>query len=139
MHKIMLTLLFCSVIATANNKQSNSKEEQDILIKTLQEVKQFKKDKNDEIQRLQLELQLLKKNFNFIKHKKNQEIKKLKKRVKISQNKIIAYKKSQKKVNKVKKQLKETKEIVKDLHVMLKKKQQIEMDEYALGQYYYNH
>ena len=135
MHKIMLTLLFCSVIATANNKQSNSKEEQDILIKTLQEVKQFKKDKNDEIQKLQL----LKKNFNFIKHKKNQEIKKLKKRVKISQNKIIAYQKSQKKVKKVRKELQETKEIVKDLHVMLKKKQQIEMDEYALGQYYYNH
>ena len=37
MQKIMLTLLFCSVIAVANNEQ-NSNEANSILMKTLQEV-----------------------------------------------------------------------------------------------------
>ncbi len=136
MHKIMLTLLFCSVVSMANSEQNSTTKKQEILIKTLQEVKQFKRDKNNEIQRLKSELKLLRKKFKTIKHTKNKEIKELKKRVKVSQNKIIAYQKSQKKL---KNELKATKGTVKDLHVLLKKKRQIEMDEYALGRYYYNH
>ena len=157
MHKIMLTLMFCSVIAMANSEQNSTQKEQEILIKTLQEVKEFKKDKNREIQKLKAEIKLLRKKNKIIKNTKNREIKVLKKRVKLtkkkltlqsteinklkkslksSQNKLITYQKSQKIL---KKQLKDTKDTIKDLHVLLKKKRQIEMDEYALGRYYYNH
>ncbi len=157
MQKIILILLFCSVVTIANSKDNSTNKEQEILIKTLQEVRAFKKDKNREIQRLKAEIRLLKKRNRTIKDAKNREIKVLKKRIKLtknklsiqkieidklkkslksSQNKLIAYQKSQKRL---KKQLKDTKDTVKDLHVLLKKKRQIEMDEYALGRYYYNH
>ena len=135
MQKIMLTLLFCSVVIMANSEHNNETEMNGILTKTLKEVKTFKKEKNQEIKALRVEISLLKNKLNFSKSKQKKAIKEVKKKLKVSQNKVLKYKKAQIKANK---QLKEDKKIIKDLHFMIKHKNDVMMDEYALGQYYFN-
>ena len=149
MQKIMLTLMFCSVVVMANNEQKNVYDQESILTKTLKEVKTFKRKKNQEIKGLKGELRLLKKKLNAsklqLKKEKSftkKEIKKLQKeknqlknQFKVSQKKVLNYEKAQLKANK---QLKADKKIIKDLHFMIKQKNEIEMDEYALGRYYFN-
>jgi hypothetical protein len=135
MQKIMLTLLFCSVVTMANNEQNNDNEMNGILTKTLKEVKSFKKEKNLEIEALRVEISLLKNKLNSSNSKQKKEIKEAKKKLKVSQKKVLKYKKAQIKANK---QLKKDKKIIKDLHFMIKHKNEVLMDEYALGRYYFN-
>jgi hypothetical protein len=135
MQKIMLTLLFCSAVGMANNDQNNDNEMNGILKKTLKEVKSFKKEKNQEIKALRVEISLLKRNFNSSKSKQKKEIRAVKAKLKVSEKKVLIYKKAQIKANK---QLKVDKKIIKDLHFMIKHKNEVLMDEYALGGYYFN-
>ena len=131
----MLTLLFCSVVSMANSEQNNDNEMNGILTKTLKKVKSFKKEKNQEIEALRVQISLLKNKLNSSKSKQKREIRAVKDKLKISQKRIVKYKKAQIKANK---QLKVDKKIIKDLHFMIKHKSEVEMDQYALGRYYFN-
>lgn len=159
MQKIILTLLFSSVVIMANNDNNATK----ILTKTLKGVKSFKKEKNEEIQMLKLEILLLKdklhiskikqhkeikklnalkvkqekkiKKLHYVKVKQQSEIKKVKQKLVATQHKVLKHKTVE---AKLKKKLKTNAAIIKDLHFLLKQKGKVEMDEYALGKYYFN-
>lgn len=135
MKKIMLTLLLCSVVSMADNEQINENEVNGILTKTLTEVKSFKQEKNKEIELLRAEIALLKNKLNVSKKQQKKEIKKVTKRLELSQSKVLKYKRFETKVNK---KLRENAETIKDLHFMIDHKSKVEMDEYALGRYYFN-
>ena len=135
MRKIVLALLLCSVVTMANGEIKSDTKGEKILVKTLKEVQKFKKNKNDEIKKLQEELILLKKKLLLSQYKQNKKIKVLKNKLTKSKKKILNYKQTQVKMDK---KLKENQEIIKDLHFMVKHKNKVEMDEYALGQYYFN-
>ena len=139
---MILMLLFFSIVTMATNKQENETKATGILTKTLKDVQSFKKDKNEEIKKLRIEIDNLKKQRKVSQRRQKKElneqkkeIKKLKKKLKITQQQLLKYKQAQ---AQVKKQLQVDKDIIKDLHFMLKQKKEVEMDEYALGRYYFN-